>query len=158
MNRDYIASEYRRMHKRRMFSGISLERHLPEIQALIKEYNIKTILDYGCGQAICHKKIKLGDVTLYDPYFEPYSKKPEGTFDMVICTDVLEHVPMEDIGKVSSELLDYTDKVLFLVISTVPAKKKFSNGENVHVTIRPPFWWDIMFNNAKDIKLVSHYV
>lgn len=157
MNKDYIASEYRRMHQQGTFSGGSLEIHLSEIKQLIKEYDIHSLLDYGCGKAKCHKKKLVEKTTLYDPYCEPYSSKPEGTFDMVICTDVMEHVPEEDVGKVLAELLNYTDKVLYLSIATYPASKKFSNGNNVHLTIKPKEWWEKMLSNGKGIKIVRHY-
>jgi len=158
MNKDYIASEYRRMHDDGKFSGASLRPYLSEIDKLIKEYNIVTLLDYGCGKASIHNRHKLAkEVCLYDPYYAPYSVKPTGTFDMVICTDVLEHVPEDEVGKVIHDLINYTDKVLFVSISTKKAKKTFGNGENVHVTIRPKEWWEDMLKNAKGIEIVSHY-
>lgn len=159
MNKEYIASEYRKMHEAKKFNGDSLTMHIPEIKKLIRKYDCKTILDYGCGKAKAHKKEKLGDVTLYDPYYEPYSKPPQGTFDMVICTDVLEHVPYSDIVRVIKELISLTNKVLFLVISTKPAKKKFSNGENVHLTVKPEIWWNaiLAMSMHKSITVVKHY-
>lgn len=157
MNKEYIASEYRRMHAAKKFSGACLEKHLPEIKALIKEYDCNSVLDYGCGKASHHKKPLAHDVTLYDPYYEPHSKEPHGTFDMVICTDVLEHVPENEVGKVLANLINFTDKVLFLAISTVPAKKTFANGENVHLTVKPKEWWESMLQNGKGIKIVRHY-
>lgn len=158
MNKDYIASEYHRLHDANKFSGGCLGRHIPEIKKLIKEYNCKTILDYGCGKASAHHKNKLTDsVTLYDPYYTPYSKVPIGSYDMVICTDVMEHIPEDEVGKVLANLINFTDKVLFLSISTKPARKIFSNGENVHLTIQPKEWWERMLVTARDIKIMSHY-
>lgn len=40
---------------------------------------------------------RVDSITLYDPGYEPYSTLPVGDFDGVICTDVLEHCPEEDI-------------------------------------------------------------
>lgn len=155
MNKEYIASEYRKMHEAKKFNGDSLGMHIPEIKKLIKLYDCKTILDYGCGKAKVHKKEKLGDVTLYDPYYEPHSKPPQGTFDMVICTDVLEHVPFDEVSQTLENLMGHADKVLFLVISTKPAKKKFTNGENVHLTVRPESWWDAMLISSIDRKILT---
>lgn len=158
MNKDYIASEYRRMHDAGKFSGVSLKPHLAEINNLVREYNVQTLLDYGCGKALMHDKHRLAkEVNLYDPYYEPYSQKPIGNFDMVICTDVLEHIPEDAVGKVLAELLDYANKVLFLAICTKPANKSFANGDNVHVTVKPKEWWDLMLQTNKDIKIVRHY-
>jgi len=159
MNKDYIASEYRRLHAANKFSGACLQKHLPEIKALIGEYDCKSVLDYGCGKATSHKKAGLSNVMLYDPYYEPYSKKPteDMLFDMVICTDVMEHVPEDEVGRTLHDLINYTNKVLFLAISTKPAKKTFANGENVHLTVKPEEWWESMLSTAKDIKIVRHY-
>lgn len=156
MNKDYIASEYRRMHEAGAFQGNSLRKHLAEIKALIKLHDIKTILDYGSGKG----KLSLtlpAEVTLYDPYHEPISKKPEGTFDMVICNDVLEHIPEDEAGQVIHELINMTDKVLFLSICTKPASKKFSDGTNVHITVKPEAWWEGMFNTHRNVIIVRHY-
>ena len=158
MNKDYIASEYRRLHEAKKFSGGCLGKHIPEIKELIKQYDCKTVLDYGCGKASAHHKNKLtDDVTLYDPYYEPYSKEPEGTFDLVICTDVMEHVPEDEVGKTLARLINLTDKVLFLAICTKPAIKTFSDGTNVHLTVKPKEWWDEMLDTHKDIIIVGHY-
>lgn len=159
MNKDYIASEYRRMHKENRFTGASLERHVPEILSLIKKHDIKTMLDYGCGKAPVYPKLNLIDLdlTLYDPYYDPFSRLPSGTFDMVVCTDVLEHVPEDEIGKTLVRLLDYTDKLLFISICTKPAKKTFENGKNLHLTIKSREWWEKMISTAKDILVVRHY-
>jgi hypothetical protein len=34
-------------------------------------------------------------IRCYDPGYPPFSTLPEGRFDGVICTDVLEHCPEE---------------------------------------------------------------
>lgn len=158
MDKEFLAKEYKSFQAKGQFSGGSLAPHIKEITGLIKQCECKTLLDYGCGKAREHKKNKLIDnVTLYDAYCEPYTKKPEGTFDMVICTDVLEHIPMNEVGKIIAELMNYTNKVLFLSICTKPAKKTFRNGVNVHLTIQPESWWEQLLSTIKNIKIVRHY-
>lgn len=158
MNKEYIASEYRRLHAAKKFSGGCLGKYIPEIKELIQQHDCRSVLDYGCGKASAHHKNKLTDnVTLFDPYYEPYSKEPEGFFDIVICTDVMEHIPEDEVGKLLAKLINMTNKVLFFAICTKPAKKKFSDGSNVHLTIRSEEWWDAMIHTAKDIKIIRHY-
>ncbi|HKZ43150.1 MAG TPA: hypothetical protein VJ044_19485, partial [Candidatus Hodarchaeales archaeon] len=55
--------------------------------------------------------------------------------------DVLEHVPEEEIDEVLKEIFEYAQKFVFLSISTKLADKKFPDGENVHVCVKPPDWW-----------------
>lgn len=159
MNKEYLASEYYRMHKAKLFNGDSLKLYLPYIKELIKQYDCKSLLDYGCGKAKCHKKPLTKSVTLYDPYYEPYSKLPEGRFDMVICTDVMEHISEKEVPPIMADLINHTNKVLFLAISTKPAKKVFSNGENVHLTVWPAEKWDKLIDAfiSDGVKIVRHY-
>ena len=157
MNKSYLEEEYRRMHQKGAFTGGSLAKHVDEIKKLVSDHDVKTLLDYGCGKAKCHNEKLASSVTLYDPYCEPYTTHPEGTFDMVICTDVLEHVPEDEVGPLLHKLMHLADKVLFLAISTRPARKTFTNGENVHVTVRPKEWWEGMLETMRDIKIVRHY-
>lgn len=158
ISKDYIKQQYELMHKKNTFSGQVIYAHLKEIKHIIAHYNITSLLDYGCAKGRAHKKEKLLDnVTLYDPYVKEYSIKPAGTFDMVICTDVMEHVPEDEVGKTLAELINYTDKVLFLSICTKKANKTFANGNNLHITIKPKEWWEEMLSCAKNITIVRHY-
>lgn len=161
MNKEYIANEYRRLHALGKFSGESLKPHVPELKELIERYQIQSILDYGCGKAALHKKNVLGDyVALYDPFYAPYSTKPSGKFDLVICTDVLEHVPEEDIEGTLGELIDYANKVLFLAIAIRPAHKSFDNGQNVHLTVWLKDKWEKLIErlNYNGVTIVRHYL
>lgn len=158
ITKEYLEAEYRRLHKGKKFNGGSLLQYLPELKDLIVQNNYQTVLDYGCGKAVVHNQYKLTDsVTLYDPYYEPYSQKPYGLYDLVICTDVLEHVLEEDVESVLAELHLYTKQLLFLAISTKKAKKTFGNGMNVHITVKPKEWWEDKIKKYSNIKIIRHY-
>jgi len=140
------------------FNGKSLFNFISPIKAAVDEYQLKTLLDYGCGKATVHhnaeletpdgRKLKglkeiwgLDDVALYDPGHQPYATLPSGTFDGVVCTDVLEHCPEEDIDWIIEELFGFARKYLLCTIACYPAKKRLPGGENAHVTQKPPGWW-----------------
>ena len=96
--------------------------------------------------------------TLYDPCWGPYKEKPVGIFDGVICTDVLEHVPLESkisLDYVLEDIFNYASKFIFISLSTRKAKKVLPNGKNTHVSIFPPEWWkekiNFFRNKKKDI-------
>ena len=54
--------------------------------------------------------------------------------DVVINTDVMEHIPAEDINEVLGHIKSLSNNVFFN-ISTRPANQKLPNGENAHCTV-----------------------
>lgn len=116
------------------------------------------LLDYGCGKAKhlyqphLEKKTfhqyfggKVQEYYCYDPGYLKFSKPPVATakFDVVICADVMEHVLEEDVDNVFVEIANWLteDGVVMLSISGDVAKKKFADGTNLHVTVKPFDWW-----------------
>ncbi len=146
-----LLDQYKEMHSRpKIFAGLSLLPHIKPIKKLIKRYGAKTLLDYGCGkgeQYLIHRAHKRwfynwgGMPTLYDPAYEPFSKRPEGVFDGVICTDVLEHVPEEQLDEVIRDIVHFAKKFIYVCVATAAAKKTLPDGRNCHLTVRPEAWW-----------------
>lgn len=139
-----LAEQYKLMHAAGHFPGHSIVAHVDEIDNLIRKSGSKTILDYGCGKGEQYSIRKLHkfwgvEPTLYD--IATYPEKPEGTFDGVICTDVLEHVPEELVKDTIAELFSYARKFVFMSICTRDAKKTLPDGRNAHLTVRPQQWW-----------------
>ena len=130
--------------------GEALAEYKHNIFNLIKENNIKTILDYGCGKAKFHsilfnnKKVPgspMGiDVTAYDPAVPEFTNKPTGQYDLVLCVDVMEHIQEDKVEEVFKDIFNYSNKV-FLTITCYPATQILLNGKNAHYTIKEPDWW-----------------
>jgi hypothetical protein len=78
----------------------------------------------------------------------PFSEAPKQKFDGVVCTDVLEHCPEEDIGWIIEDLFGYATRFVFATVACYPASKHLPSGENAHVTIRSPEWWEVPFAAA----------
>jgi hypothetical protein len=87
-------------------------------------------------------------IRCYDPGYPPFSTLPEGRFDGVICTDVLEHCPEADLQWIVGELFGYARLFVFANIACYPAIKTLPNGENAHCTIRPLEYWREIFEKA----------
>lgn len=76
----------------------------------------------------------------YDPAF-PDLAKPPMPADLVICTDVLEHVEPECLEDVLDDLRRLTLKALFVEVATIEAQKHMEDGTNAHKTVQPMTWW-----------------
>lgn len=120
------------------------------VRNLAFAHGCSSILDYGCGQGSLGVALRqIGfDITDYDPAIpgkdaiEKYK-----TFDLVVCTDVLEHIEPDRLAVVIDHLFRLTNKVLFLVIATRPSNKFFPDGRNVHLIIEPASWWRERLNH-----------
>ena len=80
-------------------------------------------------------------VHCYDPSYAKYSTLPLGPFDGVICTDVLEHCPEDDLPWIVTEIFAYAENFVYANVACYPAMKRFPTGENAHCTVRAPEWW-----------------
>lgn len=130
------------------YPGDSLETHALTIKDLIKATDSKSLLDYGCGKGYQYTKQNLHDryfygimPTLYDPAVSTHNTLPEGKFDGVISTDVMEHVPEDQLDEVLEQIYNKATKFVYLGICTIPAKAVLPNGENAHCTVKPIDWW-----------------
>ncbi len=155
---DYYIEQYKQAHQDpKTFPGISLRYYVRDIKRLIEGTNSKTLLDYGCGkgeQYTNHELMsKYGEMpndrwgitpTLYDPAVPSHDVLPEGTFDGVICTDVMEHIPESGVDIVFEQALSKADKFAFFAIATYigkPTSYKLPNGEQPHITVKSDQWW-----------------
>jgi ubiquinone/menaquinone biosynthesis C-methylase UbiE len=65
-----------------------------------------------------------------------------GTFDMVTCTDMLEHVPERSVRQVLSEMYRVGRRDFWFTVAMRPAKFKMPHdGSEPHVCLKPPEWW-----------------
>lgn len=141
-------SEYRALHRSESFRGYSILQWVPQIADLVAEHKSVRLLDYGCGlgwqyiRERVHLAMGVEVPHLYDPAVDALSTKPEGTFDGVICTDVMEHVPEEEVDAVVREIAAYAEDWAFVSVCCRPSKHiRFPDGTNVHVTVKPFQWW-----------------
>lgn len=153
---------YAALHARGMFPGMSMRRYVIRITELVMESGAKTLLDYGCGAGKqyteeCYHVFWNIMPTLYDPAVPKFSNRPRGQFDGVICTDVLEHVPIDELGEVIADLVGYARLWSFIAVCCRPSdSKRLPDGRDVHVTIRPQEWWCTTLGAAFDGRAALH--
>src|SRR5688500_11294278 len=143
-----LISAYAELHRTGRFPGFSIEPYIPKIAKLVRESGARTLLDYGCGQGKQYTEKRWHEAwgimpTLYDPAVPPFNVKLISWFDGVICTDVLEHIPEDELSAVITDLVAYARLWCFVSVCCRPAKanKDIPGVGNAHVTIRPPEWW-----------------
>jgi len=116
----------------------------------------QTVRDLGCGTgrggaALADAGLK---VTQYDfavncrdtgidlPFVQHDLTKavPGDPTDYGYCTDVLEHIPTDDVPAVLRNVCTSARRV-FLQISCVPDHMGGLIGEQLHLTVQPHDWW-----------------
>lgn len=147
----YISPKYlqaqKELHKNPKGYGGRGDKWASAVKHLARCFKCKSVLDYGCGRGTLAQKLyKLKadgvEVFEYDPaIYGKHSIPKYKSFDLVVCTDVLEHIEPDKLAVVIEHLQELTNKVLFLVIATRPSNKFFPDGRNVHLIIEPDSWW-----------------
>jgi hypothetical protein len=76
----------------------------------------------------------------YDPGIPADSALPAPA-DLVVCTDVLEHIEPEHLDAVLAHIFRLAQRAVFLQIALFPAKKTLPDGRNAHLIVQPANWW-----------------
>ena len=127
---------------------------------------IKSILDFGCGRSSMKgfleenlPKTVLRDLEIieYDPGLPSERLRPDGSqinvlpqrqYDLIISSDVLEHVEPEMIEETIAWMQDHCDKFLYHHIACDPAGITLPDGRNVHLITEDLAWWMEKFTHS----------
>lgn len=139
ISQEYI-EQNRKLHESNAEYGTSGSRYTREVAALVMACGGKDVLDYGCGKQTLSNSLPQFKFTDYDPCLEGLDSDPV-PHDVVVSTDVAEHVEPEFVDAYLDDLQRLTKKALYLVVACRPAKKTLPDGRNAHLTVYPPAWW-----------------
>ncbi len=163
MMTNWWIKEYKKYHaeKDTNYPGDNLKPQLHHIKDLVRDTKSKTLLDYGCGKGLQYTEWRhheeLGVMpSLYDPAVPEYENLPDGPFDGVYSTDVLEHIPKEQLPETFEQIFSRADKFVFLSICTKPAIAILPSGENAHCTVEPIEFWVSMIEKYTPKKVYTH--
>lgn len=140
---------YSKIHKETPFGKRS---KFPKyLEQFIEEVKPKSILDFGCGKGRLIEKIKSTfpsiNVYGYDPANPEYHNRfNDKVFDLIISSDVLEHVEPEFIYETLNYLKNKS-KYYYHLIACSPAKLILPDGRNAHLIIENDTWWKTNFLN-----------
>lgn len=139
-------AEYAKLHASQPYGkgGMSEPLRL-RMAALVGDVNITSAVDYGCGRSNdAHNLWPSAEVVKYAPAIPEYIKFPRRRFDIGLCTEVMEHIPLEEIDNTLWEMRCLSHRWL-CTIHTAPAAQLLSTGENAHCLQRPLHWWKERF-------------
>jgi cyclopropane fatty-acyl-phospholipid synthase-like methyltransferase len=130
----------RRLHRRHKTYGIGGGRHAARVCAILATLpSDATVLDFGCGKGRLQQALDF-PIAQYDPAVRQYAAVPDPA-DLVVCTDVLEHVEPDRLLAVLTELRRCVRRVGYFVIHTGPSSKTLADGRNAHLIQRDAHWW-----------------
>lgn len=134
---------YKEMHSTRFYGSSATELHLEKVAKVVADLKPRSIMDYGCGRSDLSSHFWLDgqrQIVKYDPAIPMYKRMPSGTYDLVLCCDVMEHIPIDSVDRVLSEVRSKGGKAFF-TISLKLARAKLPDGRNAHVTLLTKTEW-----------------
>ena len=159
--------KYQLMWQVDAYRNVSPGEHMAEFY--IKKFKpTNKVIDFGCGTGRAGIKFNDNgiDVLLIDftdncrdaeaqtiPFLQwDLATEIPVTAEYGYCTDVMEHIPTEDVDKVISNIMTSAEKVFFQ-ISTVDDAMGAHIDEPLHLTVKPYEWWRSQFiSNGYDIE------
>lgn len=157
-----ISDEYKKIyidiHSKTKFGKRS---KMPDfLGEFIKLTNPISVVDFGCGKGNLVTKLKEiyqdKSISGYDPANPEFDIALQNV-DMIVSTDVLEHIEPNLIDATLKEIADNCTHTYHL-ISCAPAKLILPDGRNAHLIQETPDWWRKRFLDLGFIIHKEHYV
>lgn len=146
---DLITPQYRELQRQLHASprgyGQKGRKWAPAVVRLVELYGATSVLDYGCGQGSLKVELKKHlspavRIDEYDPAIAGKDGIPEFA-DLVVCTDVLEHIEPDKLDNVLAHLKLLARQAVFMVVNLRPASKVLADGRNAHLIVESAEWW-----------------
>ena len=132
---------YKKLHQHDPSYGTFSVQYNNRIINHINKVKPKTIIDYGSGKGNLAKCLNQYNIDEYDPAIPGKDHITQKQYDLIISTDVLEHLYIDEIELICKEFCMLNPKSMFHCISTRPAAQILSDGSNAHKTIKSGDWW-----------------
>lgn len=144
--------------------GPVLDAHIDAIESFIQGGKIVKVLDVGCATGIVVKKLVERGYDAHGCDISEYAIKntvtdPErvnvadvrdlsiyknDSFDLVICSETLEHIPEEYINTAINELHRVSKQY---VVFSVPLGYRATDVHETHFTVHRREWWDQLISD-----------
>lgn len=136
--------------------------YFEEIKKFILDTGVKTVLDFGCGKGALVKLLEKSgldiEVHAYDPAIPGYDTIPLESYDLIISTDMFEHLYEDEIDLIFSQMIALHPSYMYHVVSHRLASQILSDGSNAHKTVQTTVWWSEKFSAFfKDYDTTYHF-
>ena len=132
----------------------------------------ESVLDVGCAYGFVVKRFQdLGipatgieyspfavsqavTENIYEGDVRDLSRFKNNSFDLVLGTELLEHIPEDDLFNAVKEMYRVSKRFIFLLICTANSdhiESRGGKGDLSHITLKPRWWWESLFHRL-DIK------
>lgn len=137
-----LVQQYRVIHATKRYGPGGLKPEWIEVyKRLTRNLEVRTVLDYGCGRSRDIESLwPQAYHGFYDPAIPGIDKLPERSFSLGYCTQVMEHIPEEEVEETFRRMLKLSPWWVFSIHKR-PANQILPNGENAHCTQRNEMWW-----------------
>lgn len=142
------------LHRENPHFGNGGHKYAETVQAIVKGFGDAnpTVLDYGCGKGTLQEALPFA-IFQYDPAIRGKDELPRSA-DLVVCTDVLEHVEPDKLPFVLDDLKRCVRQIGFFVIHLGPAMKSYPDGRNAHLIQEPLEWWEMKLTQFFDLRKI----
>lgn len=128
-----------KLHREDPSYATSGHRSAAKVASLMQTLQTLDVLDYGCGRRGLEEALGVA-IRNYDPCIPGLDSPPEPA-EIVVCSDVLEHIEPDCLNDVLSDLHRLTKRLLYVLIATRPALRALPDGRNAHLIQEGQQWW-----------------
>jgi len=148
---------YKQLHKERSYGDTGVD-YIEDVLGFMVQTKAETVLDFGSGTGSLAKNLRQKNILVdeFDPCYPGKEKIPKQKYDLVITTDVLEHIYEDEIGNLFEEMLSLQPKFMYHAISTRKARILLPDNSNCHKTIKSAEWWQAkIVDMVKPIEIIA---
>ncbi len=150
---------------KKVYSDAEPKKFATQIKKIVSHFKASDALDYGSGGSDLNsiklengqsfsKFVGLKNIQQYEP---ARSKGKKRKCDIVLCFDVLEHIFVNDVPWLLNDLFSLAKKCVVINVACYPAAALLPNGENAHITLRHPFWWQGQIESVSSLYPKTYY-
>lgn len=118
------------------------------LEKFIEKISPVSILDYGCGTgrliATLEERFPKIQIDGFDPGNISFQDFKKEKYDLIISTDVLEHVEPEHIDE-TLNFLKQRSRYFYHLIALQPSRVILPDGRNAHLILESAEWWKNKF-------------